>query len=234
MKTTSLLLSLALVACSDDATTPLADGAVADSTGAAVDTRPALDSGVAKCGPKSYPCGPYGTKIGDVVQDQTFDAYADPKYLCKADKEMKLDQSKLRKIALGDLFRGDASCSAPRKQVLWLFIAAGWCHACQDEMKQLAPLYAKGQLDSRILLVNVLFQTASYTPATEAFAGTWLKTYKGTFPLLLDPKFVTGKYFPVKATPMHLLIDLRTMKVLYRQNGSNLNIIGKEIFKYLT
>ena len=144
-----------------------------------------------------------------------------------------MDTSKLRKVSLGDLFRGDATCPSKRKQLLWLFVAAGWCHVCQDEMKTLGPLYAGGQLDPRVALVNVLFQTSSFSAITESFARTWISTYKPTFPVVLDPKFKMGDYFPKKATPMHLLVDLRTMKVLYRQNGSNLTIIGKEIFKHL-
>ena len=236
----AVLLLVAHLGCSDDSASAAAIDAGRSTDGSAKVARdsapPIADLLDPKaCGPGVYPCGPYGTKVGDVIENLVFkEAYVDPDFLCKSGAEMKIDSSRARPLSLGDFHRGSKRCPDKKKKVLWVFVAAGWCHACHNEIVAIAPLYAKGQMDKRLEILNVVFQTRTSSPATAAFGKLWLEENKASFPLAMDPAWSTRKYFPVNATPLNMLIDLETMKITYAVNGYSLQAIGQQIQKQLT
>jgi len=69
-------------------------------------------------------------------------------------------------------------------------------------------------------------------PATEAFIKTWINTYKLSLPVVMDPSFKMGAFFDRQAVPFNMLIDLKTMKVLHRKTGADLQGIGKKAVGY--
>jgi hypothetical protein len=198
----------------------------------AVSADSAASDGPSGCGPGIYPCGPYGAKSGDVIENLRLSGLSDPAFSCKTAGAMTPD-TQLRQLSLSDFHSGSASCPDKQKRVLWIFVSAGWCHACEVQLESLVPQYNQGKLDPRVELLQVLFEDNLGKPATEAFARTYAASHKLTHPLVIDPGFVTSKYFPVNATPLNMLVDLKTMEIFYAENGVNLQGIGKAMLDRL-
>jgi hypothetical protein len=76
----------------------------------------------------SYPTGPHGTRVGDVVADIRFkDAMFDPDMHCKNLKDWDLTAlDSGQTLSMSDVFQGDAFCGSKPKQFLLLMSTAGW------------------------------------------------------------------------------------------------------------
>lgn len=205
--------ALAGLACSSPAVTP--DGGPSPDI-TVVDAGP--------CGPGVYPCGPYGTKVGQVADELRFSGFADAEHLCKAPSAQKADLTTRRDLALGDWHRGGAACSPGKAwKVLWVMASAGWCASCKTEVASVQDKLSKDELDGRVGLLNVVYETTKLKqPADEAFLRTWAQAYGLSFPVVMDPGFQLGTHFTRDAAPFNLLLDVATMKVLYRKTGSDL------------
>ncbi len=212
---------LALNPCGDggDDDPPLSDQRVAD--------RGPCDGG-------GYPCGPFGGSTGEVAADATFSAFADADHLCKANSAMKMDLSALRPVTLSGWHRGGAACPQKRRRLLWLSVSAGWCGACTNEVNKLQGWYTSGRLDPRVAVMDVLLETKSKGQAADAdFLKLWVNAYKLTFPAALDSSDAIKAYFSKSDLPATLLLDLQTMKIVYKATGSQAELVEEAIKKHL-
>ncbi len=237
----ALIAALALVgsACSSTDSTekdsgggngPDPDGPVAQVDKGIVPDLGTADSGGASCGEGIYPCGPYGTSKGDVIEDVTFVGFADPDTFCKPLKDQAIDFSKSKKFSFGDWHRPPEGCPDKKKQLMWVVVSAGWCGPCRAEIQETMAAIKQGAIDDRLALVDILFEDDNAQPATESYAKNLWAQYVGiTFPLLLDPSFKMGKYFDREAVPFNMLVDLETMKIVFRATGANLPAVGQAI-----
>jgi thiol-disulfide isomerase/thioredoxin len=224
---------------------------VQPDSGTKADTRPATDftsvpdTGPAACGPTIYPCAPYGTKTNDVAANLDFLGFQDPEEQCEEHKTKTPDYSKLSLVAFKDFFLGDPKATCKRK-LLWVIVSAGWCGPCQKEVKSTALMYAKGQVDARIGILNIVFETDTPgTPADEAFTKDWSNALGPdlngdgkadgpvTFPVVMDPGFKMGAYFNKAATPFNMLVDLSNMQIFYQLTGGDANAVGPKITEFL-
>jgi len=190
------------------------------------------DTAPAACGVVIYPCPPYGVDANDVASNMSFLGFSDPKDLCKDNQDKVMDVSSKHRIAFQDWYLGDPdpSCAKYKKQLLWVMASAGWCGPCQDEVSATQAEYAKGAVDPRVGIVNVVFENDKLgEPATETFVKKWISTFSLTMPVAMDPDFTMGIYFEKKSVPFNMLIDLKTMKVYHRQTGGSLTTIGQKI-----
>jgi len=76
----------------------------------------------------SYPAGPYGTKVGQVVENIDYtQAFFDPDTLCKKgeDLDLKLTQG-VRSLSFLDIIKGNPFCPAAKKKFLVVISSAGW------------------------------------------------------------------------------------------------------------
>ncbi|MCA9666865.1 MAG: hypothetical protein KC503_14800 [Myxococcales bacterium] len=231
------LFTFSTVACSDDSGTPSPDTkASTPDTGATPDTT-ASDTTAADTAPaQTYPEGPYGTNEGDTIENFEFDGYADADFLCKDSAQMVMNLSQARKISFSDFYNGSATCPNKKFDVLWVMVSAGWCGPCHLEVSETQAQYAKGALDKRVALLNLVYQTDSRAPADLPFTKLWAKNnqFQLSFPVAADPGFQMGKYFDKNAVPFNMLIDLKTMKMIFRQTGANLPAVGKALFDFLS
>ncbi len=213
---------LALAACSDDS----------GNNGVSADMQPIGDMDTS-CGVGIYPCGPYGTSANSVVANMELQGYMDAKELCKEHKDKVQDTATLRKISFKDYHLGDSSCAAMKKTLLWVMVSAGWCVPCQAEVKAVQAKYEAGSYDKRLGIINDVFETTkSNVPADAAFIKQWADGFKLTYPVLMDPQFKVGAYFSKTAAPFNMLIDTKTMKIVYRSTGSDLNNLEKKVQKF--
>lgn len=218
--------------CSDD-TNVTQDSGTKDTLSA--DFTNAAGDAAATCGPGIYPCGPYGTKTGDVVENIELFGYMDPDELCKANDKKQHDYTKLHKLSFKDFYQGSkkAGCAAYKKSLLWVMISSGWCGPCKSEVSSTQVQYGKDQVDKIVGLMNILNDSdSSGIPPNALFIKTWATTYNLSLPVLMDPSFKTGVFFGRNAVPFNMLIDLKTMKIFYQQVGGSLTNIGAKISEY--
>ena len=98
-------------------------------------------------------------------------------------------------------------------------VGAGWCQPCIEETRVLddevfRPFCARG-----LRVVQVLFQDEESGPATKLFCRQWRETFGLSFPVLVDPLFVTESYFDAAQTPLNMLIDSEGT-IRFRQTGT--------------
>jgi hypothetical protein len=179
------------------------------------DVPPELLDAIANLGSAvGYPPGPYGTGVGDVVQDLCWEAWKDP----KADG---YDPSKLKPLCLSD-FHAEREA-----RLLLVNSSAIWCVACRAEYggsegangrPSLADHLAERRNDG-FRVLGTMFQDAASEPATGADAAQWARTYSIDFPFAVDDDHHLGLFTTSSIAPFNLLLDTRTMKVVLELEG---------------
>jgi hypothetical protein len=151
---------------------------------------------------QSYPAGPYGTALGDVLEDLCFQGLRDP----KSSSYMGGGET----ICLHDYYNPTRAADAPR--VLVITISAMWCEPCKLEEKSAqanrdywAPLGAE--------FMTALSEDLATAPPTLKNAQTWSAAFKLDFPVVLDGEKRLFQYFDTDGYPKHLLLDLASMKL---------------------
>ena len=215
------------------------DNNATPDAGATVDAKVVIDlalgsDAAASCGAGIYPCGPYGTQQGEVIANEKFTGWSDPDTFCKDSKDKVLDIDTVRNFSFKSWFDKPDKCPEKKKKLLWVMVSAGWCGPCIAEINEVMAQYRTGAFDSRVEVIDILFEDDNGDPATPAFAKVWANQLKLTYPLLLDPTFKMGKYFSREAVPFNMLVDLETMKVFYAQTGNNLPAMGQQVQAFLT
>ena len=124
-------------------------------------------------------------------------------------------------LLLAPLFRADAAPAAPGfkvklldgatsvdshdvigKKILVLRFQASYCKPCAKESPGLSRIFDRyGPRDVEVLAVHVQ-DTATDTKA-------FVRKYKVTYPIALDPKLTIGNSFGFKGTPYTVVIDLK-------------------------
>jgi hypothetical protein len=190
-----------------------ADIAVPDESAAPPDTTDNPDDvpvEEAYVPPKTdYPPAPYGQTTGNTIKNHSF---LDP----AADKVVKLS----------DLYKH------PDKKLLVINSSAGWCSACKQEAIALKGVYDTYKTEG-LEIWFTLFQDYEGNPATVAFWDKWMATMKPNYPTILDTEFQLGDYFKVESTPMNMMVDLATMKIVYLQVGYNEAALKSKIAELL-
>lgn len=185
--TTCALLLVSLVfACTESQ--PSDDAAQAESTSSESDSGEADTT----TGEASYPAGPYGTQVGDVVENLSF---------------VHEDESPLELEA----FYGGA------QRALVLFGTAAWCAVCIDEAEQLTVTLA-AQSD-KVIPLGVLYEDTLGGQPTAAVALGYNNAVDA-FEFVADPSQRFSDFFdPAGALPRLLLIDTATMTLVYKVQG---------------
>jgi len=182
----------------------------------------------------TYPSGPYGSEVDDIVENIKFDGYADADFLCKPAAAMKMDLSEKRTLSFKD-FYCSSTCPDKKRRLLWVIVSAGWCGPCQDEVMLTQNQYELGAIDPRVHLMDIIYETDKATPVTDEFAQRWANNgiFQLSFPVAMDPAFRMATYLDRNAVPFNMLIDLDTMQIIFRQTGSNLPAVGEAFHNYL-
>lgn len=99
----------------------------------------------------TYPSGPYGTRIGDVVDPSLqWQGYID-------------DSATATTVSVADFF----DCSGAKGvRVLLLDQAATWCSDCAKEAAQIGPVAAGAWKDEGVQVVTLMAQDQQEQPAT--------------------------------------------------------------------
>jgi hypothetical protein len=155
----------------------------------------------------AYPAGPYGTTRGATIQNLEFLGWMHP-------DEAAYDTTAFQKVRLSDFYDPDGHTDV---KLLAVNASAVWCSVCRSEYVDMntngtyATFRAQG-----VEFLGTLFEDANYFPAQPADLGRWgsVANHAVKFPLVLDPSFKMGAYFDSDATPLNMVIDVRTMTIV--------------------
>ena len=162
----------------------------------------------------TYPCAPFGTALGDVIQDLSWEA-ANASAIELAGDDGMLDFHDLYQAneAHGGTLRG-----------LFVWHTTGWCPYCADEAPRLQALYEQ-YADQGILFIGAVDEDESGAPATASYAESYGDGYGWTFPVVAGG--FDEQYWPPAdvdsgeiGVPLHMFIDLRTMQIYGRYSGA--------------
>lgn len=215
MRARACLLGVLLsLGCSSESLSPAPEGPAAapSDTGTAPAGTGDAPSVAGEFAPaQAYPPGPYGHGEGAVIDNLEFYGWRDP-------VGAGYDTSHLEKIRLGDFYDPSGTTTA----IIVLNASAVWCTVCQGEMRD---MHNAGTYDAvrqrKAQVIGTLFQDATGGPAKPSDLSLWgsSKIRAIEFPLVLDPALKMGIYFTSDATPLNLVIDARTMRILHVMMG---------------
>lgn len=186
----SLALVALLVATGCNASTPNAGGAPTSCDGAA-----------------NYPCGPYGTSVGAVLDNAQLVGRRDDNH------DGMITDDLARAIQLAD-YHGDKSL-----KVLGLFVTTEWCGPCQQEQPTLVSLWKGWQASKAgVVLLEVLVQKMNHLPADQTTVDTWASHFAIPFDMAFDPGFALGA-FTTDTFPAEVVITTADMRIRWETNG---------------
>jgi len=156
---------------------------------------------------QDYPTGPYGTGVHATLENFAFLGWRDP-------VASNYDVDKLERVQLSEFYNPDGRSNV---KLIWINASAVWCGVCRGEMEDIKANGVRAAFGPRgVQLIGTLFEDNKAGPARPLDLHNWgsLPSHSIDFPLLLDPGFKLGAFFTSDATPLNMLVDARTMKVL--------------------
>lgn len=161
---------------------------------------------------EQYPEPPYGFVKGSTVPNLDFLGWYAP-------SDAGYDTTQVENIDLGQFYdpTGDKGI-----ELLMVNASAVWCSVCQAEFLDLKQSGTYDTLRPRGLeMLGVLFEDRDAQPARYSDMENWARVFEVKFPFALDPGFKMGSFFDRSATPMNMVVDARTMKLLIAMTGYN-------------
>lgn len=148
----------------------------------------------------SYPAGPFGTTE------------------CARIENLALTQPDNSTVDLQSI-RSQAS-----SELLLVVTSAGWCTACIEEQPQLQAIHEQFSGKGLVVMVS-LFEDSNYAPVDGSYAEQWKRQYELDFMVVADPDKQLHQYYDPSLTPMQMLVDASTMKILQIFVGEDLDTI---------
>jgi hypothetical protein len=159
----------------------------------------------------AYPPGPYGRGIGAVIENLSFLGWRDP-------VRSGYDPAALERVSLSAFY----DPTGTRTKLIVLNASAVWCTVCRAEMQDIrARDTYRFYKEQGVELLGTLFEDAKGGPAQPSDLQLWGSStaHAIKFPLLLDPGFKASVYFTSDATPLNMIIDATTMRIIYTMMG---------------
>lgn len=226
-----LLLPALLLACSSDPAEPevvradnsagttgsagtSAGGSGGSSAGGTSGAGGAVDPG-GKGTEALYPAGPFGLELGEVVQNFKFSGLRNP-----VAANYSTADANVETIAFSDYYNPTGDTAKPR--VLVVTASARWCTFCKQEaVASMKPDHYPYWKEKGVEFLVALFDNETPgEPATFKDLELWTKAYKLEYPSVLDPNPPKlGVFFKLDAAPFNMILDLATMKILYKGEG---------------
>mgnify|MGYP001442610669 CR=1 FL=1 len=141
----------------------------------------------------SYPDGPYGDEVGDVIENTTLTTGTD------------------ESVSLQSLHQD------PTRHLMLIFGTAGWCGRCRIHMPTLKAIYE--ELGSQGVYVALsIHENRVFGPAEPRDALNFRRLHQLPFPVFADTDGHLTQYYNEVSIPMVMVVDLRTMVLLYAEH----------------
>ena len=118
-------------------------------------------------------------------------------------------------LKLHDLYNPDGSKPA---KYMFITVSAFWCQACKDEAKHLNALLDK--YGSRVLIMTDIAQKVDRSITDQSDVDVWIKSFALRTAVVTDPGFVLQNFFEPSTMPLDLIVDLKTMTIVYDTTGA--------------
>lgn len=170
-----------------------------------------------------YPEGNTGGAVGDIATNICFPTWEDP-------TSESYDANALSERCLSDYY----DPARERHRLLFVVSSAIWCQSCQVEFGgsgSVAPLGEDiaARHERGLRAWSGLFQDALGNPATTDDGARWAKAFEVDFPFGVDEEFALGRFAKADVQPLHMLIDTRTMKIVHKATGGNINLLWERV-----
>lgn len=166
-------------------------------------------AGAAPCHPQAgalYPSNGCGVTKGALIDDYTWTG------------RLTGISSPVTTLTLHDYYNPDGSKPT---RFMFITVSAFWCQACKDEAKQLNGLYSTYG-PRGVMVVTDIAQKIDKSPTDQNDVDVWIKTFNLKTAVVNDPDFVLQVFFDPSTMPLDLIIDLKTMEIVYKATGSAL------------
>ena len=163
----------------------------------------------------AYPPGPYGTIKGATIENLSFTGWRHP-------DSAAYDTTKFETLRLSDFYDPDGHTGV---KLLAVNASAVWCGVCRAEYQDMSDTQVYSTVHPKgVEILGTLFEDSQYYPAQPRDLHNWgvPSSFDVKFPLVLDPGFKMGAFFDSDATPLNMLIDVRTMTILQITMGYSL------------
>lgn len=155
----------------------------------------------------AYPAGPFGTSRGATIANLSFSGWKHP-------DAAAYDPALFETVRLSDFYDPEGRGTV---KLLAINASAVWCSVCRAEYQDMNRTHVYETLQAKgAEILGTLFEDNAYAPAQPQDLHNWgmVANHAVKFPLVLDPGFKMGAYFDSDATPLNLLIDVRTMTIV--------------------
>jgi len=157
-----------------------------------------------------YPPGPYGTEIGDTIENLSFQGRRDD------DGNGTATDDPVRDIWLSD-YQYDRS----GLQVLVIAVEAAWVSPSAAEQPFLVELFEdEYEAGGLVAFLDTLMEADQSVPAEIADLDDWATTHGLPFDLAIDPTRRLFDYIDPDAWPAHLVIRLSDMTISWSEVGA--------------
>ncbi len=154
-------------------------------------------------------------EVGDIMDDYAMIGMVD------TDDDGSLVNEEPRLIKFSDF--------AAHHELILFNVSAVWCSACQAETKDMKSLY-KIYFPKGLVMVQTLFDGQKPgEPMTFPLLKAWNSQLKPSGYVGMDPERWVMQYNVGGSTPLNMIIDAKTRKVLYKTNGYNKLVLEKAI-----
>jgi hypothetical protein len=164
---------------------------------------------------EDYPAAPYGSRAGATIEDFQFLGWAAP-------VTSGFDTTKLETVSLGQFYDPEGKQGV---KLLVITSTAVWCSACKQEYRDMQGSVAAYE-QKGVRFLGALFEDDMSNPAKPSDLVLWAKAFNVQFPFALDPDLKLGAFFDVEATPMEMIVDTKTMKIIKISEGWATNGAG--------
>lgn len=150
-------------------------------------------------GDAAYPSCPYGTTVGEVVANASFEGF--PSYESAGEGT--------KPISFADFYDPEGE-----RPIELLFVNAGavWCSPCKEEARELPHIWER--LGDRVAFLAVVYEGKPGVTASEKDLANWVKSFKTPFFTVTDPEGQILAYFDKSTPPYSMVIDTRTMEIV--------------------
>lgn len=167
--------------------------------------------------PFAYPEAPYGTARGSVIANLEFLGWWSPAVA-------NYDRAAAQTVRLAEFYDPTGEQGV---ELVMISAVAVWCGVCRVEYAELRDRKIYEQYRPRGLeMLGILFEDNEANPASYVDLENWTRAFQVEFPFVIDSGFKSGVYFDRSATPMNMLVDAKTMRILSVVTGYNPEIYG--------
>lgn len=180
-----------------------------------------------------YPAGPFGTNTGSTIANYNFRGWLKPTEAKSESAPQGWDEKQFEDVYMSDFYDPDGTKGI---KIIMLNASAVWCTVCRAE-------YSKFKAEGTYLkykamgaeFISAIFEDAKNppNPAKPSDLSYWGVTYSVEFPMILDPGFKLGQFFTADATPMNLLIDAKTMKIVGKYLGGDTTAMFAQLEQFV-